>query len=64
MLVLVCHCLNAERKDLFILTLCDFVRPKWEVCHCEGEDETRLETLLLACEFGANYIEMEFKVSF
>jgi 3-dehydroquinate dehydratase/shikimate dehydrogenase len=37
-------------------------RPKWEGGQYEGEDETRFETLLLAMELGAEYVDIEFKV--
>ncbi|PUZ67312.1 hypothetical protein GQ55_3G424800 [Panicum hallii var. hallii] len=38
-------------------------RPKWEGGQYEGEDETRFETLLLAMELGAEYVDIEFKVA-
>ncbi|KAJ1695239.1 hypothetical protein LUZ63_011937 [Rhynchospora breviuscula] len=37
-------------------------RPKWEGGEYDGDDETRLEVLLLAVQLGADYVDVEFKV--
>ncbi|KAF3330288.1 bifunctional 3-dehydroquinate dehydratase/shikimate dehydrogenase [Carex littledalei] len=38
-------------------------RPKWEGGEYDGDDETRIEALLLAMELGADYVDIEFKVA-
>jgi 3-dehydroquinate dehydratase/shikimate dehydrogenase len=37
-------------------------RPKWEGGLYEGDEHTRVETLQLAKELGADYIDFELKV--
>jgi 3-dehydroquinate dehydratase / shikimate dehydrogenase len=37
-------------------------RPKWEGGEYEGDDERRLEALMLAMELGAEYVDIELKV--
>lgn len=37
-------------------------RPKWEGGQYEGDDNKRQETLILAMELGADYIDVELKV--
>ena len=39
-------------------------RPKWEGGQYEGDEHTRLETLHMAKELGADYIDFELKVVF
>lgn len=43
---------------------CFFIRPKWEGGEYEGDDGSRLEALRLAMQLGADYIDVELKVSF
>ncbi|XP_028554264.1 bifunctional 3-dehydroquinate dehydratase/shikimate dehydrogenase, chloroplastic-like [Dendrobium catenatum] len=38
-------------------------RPKWEGGEYEGDDGRRFEALLLAMEFGADYVDIELKVT-
>ncbi|XP_040385190.1 bifunctional 3-dehydroquinate dehydratase/shikimate dehydrogenase, chloroplastic-like isoform X2 [Oryza brachyantha] len=38
-------------------------RPKWEGGEYEGDEEPRLEALLLAMEMGAEYVDVELKVA-
>lgn len=38
-------------------------RPKWEGGQYDGDDKPRLETLRLAMELGADYIDVELKVA-
>lgn len=38
-------------------------RPKWEGGEYEGDDDRRFETLLLAMELGADYVDIELKVA-
>lgn len=39
------------------------VRPKWEGGEYEGDDRHRLNVLRLAVELGADYVDVELKVS-
>lgn len=44
--------------------LCTYFRPKWEGGQYEGDDNKRFDALRLAMELGADYIDIELKVSF
>lgn len=41
-----------------------FLRPKWEGGQYDGDDKSRLDTLQLAMELGADYVDVELQVSF
>lgn len=40
-----------------------FLRPKWEGGQYDGDDNSRLDTLRLAMELGADYVDVELQVS-
>nr|GLL37254.1 bifunctional 3-dehydroquinate dehydratase/shikimate dehydrogenase, chloroplastic-like [Ipomoea trifida] len=51
------------KRVLIIKSLLSF-RPIWEGYNLEGDDDKQLETLRLATELGADYVDFELKIAY